>query len=94
MLFYVQVSGCEDAKSLESTRKIVAKIGRVRDKGRGTAEDPYAGWFEIASSTCSSIAGVREALGHLGTRVQKVIEIDKGEGRLQAKQLSLFGRGV
>lgn len=88
-LFYVQLAACSEAKSFESSRKIVAKIGRVRDKGLGTAEDPDAGWFEVLSS-CSSIAEVRQALS-LGPRVQKVIEIDKGEGKLQAKQLSLFG---
>lgn len=91
MWFFVQVSGCEDAKSLESTRKLVAKVGRVRDKGLGTVEDSRAGWFEVSSSTCSSVAAVRETLQPLGTRVQQIIEIDKGEGKLQAKQLSLFG---
>jgi hypothetical protein len=93
VFFFVQVAGCGDgdAKAFESTRKIVAKVGRVRDKGRGTVEDPLAGWFEVASSACSSTLAVRDTLQSLGIRLQKVIEIDKGEGKLQAKQFSLFG---
>lgn len=91
MFFFVQVACEADARSFETIRKLVARVGRVRDKGRGTSEDPQAGWFEVSSTTCGSIAEVRAVLQPLGVQVQKVLEIDRGEGKLQARQLSLFG---
>lgn len=88
--FYIQL----DAQGPEEIRRLreeVTKLGRVVDSGLGTAMNPAASWIEVAvqaHSTRELIDQLRQ--NDLKEHVVKVIEVEPGEGRLQARQMDLF----
>lgn len=89
--FYLQLANANNAEELRKVREEVAKVGRVVDSGQGTASDPEAGWMEVAvraDDTGSFVIKLEEL--EVKDRVEKLIEVSPGEGRLQARQLDLF----
>lgn len=86
--FYIQVDESEDVRAV---REKIAQVGRIVDSGTGTASNPNACWLEIAVRD-EDVKGVIEKLrrNDLSEIVEKVIEVDPGEGRIQARQLDLF----
>lgn len=89
--FYIQVSNAASTEELRAVKEKLAQVGRVVDSGLGTAVNPEAGWIEVAvrdESISSLIAKLRT--NDLREQVEKVIEVQPGEGRLQARQLDLF----
>jgi hypothetical protein len=87
--FYIQLGNTKDAAALTEARDQIAKCGRVVDSGKGTASDPDASWLEVAVR----LGDTESFLGKLGDvkdRVEKLIAVEPGEGRTQAKQLDLF----
>lgn len=89
--FYIQIPEGASNEVLREFREQLSQLGRVVDSGRGTAANPKAGWVELAvrdTDTPALIAKLREKA--LEERVEKVIEVEPGEGRLQARQLDLF----
>jgi hypothetical protein len=63
-------------------------LGRVRYHGVGTATRKQAGWFEI-ELPITELVEARQLLSDL--RIVKVVEIVRGEGKILAMQLELFG---
>jgi hypothetical protein len=92
--FYLQVGKVENTEELAKLRDEVSKCGRVVDSGTGTASNPDAGWMEVAvrdEDTGVFNLKLAELEGLSNTdRVEKVIPVEPGEGRIQAKQLDLF----
>ena len=89
--FYIQLGNTKDAASLSEMKDQLSKCGRVVDSGKGTASDPDASWMEIAvkREDTSSFIGKLEKLD-VKDRVEKLIPVEPGEGRVQARQLDLF----
>ena len=93
--FYLQLSGANNPEELRKVREDVSKHGRIVDSGCGTASDPQAGWLEVAvraADTGEFVLKLDEL--DMRSRVEKLIEVAPGEGRLQSKQLDLFGHEV
>jgi len=88
--FYIQLTGAENPEGLRQLRDKLGKVGRVVDSGRGTASSPGAEWVEVAvrADTAEVIAALKEV--ELKERVEKIIEVKPGEGRLLARQLDIF----
>jgi hypothetical protein len=89
--FYLQLANANSADELRKVRDTVSKVGRIVDSGQGTASDPEAGWMEVAvraDDTGSFVVKLEEL--EVKSRVEKLIEVSPGEGRLQARQLDLF----
>ena len=89
--YYIQVANAKDLAALQQVRDQVSKCGRVVDSGRGTASDAEAGWMEVAVRAEDTGAFIAKLEGlEVKDRVEKLIEVQPGEGRLQARQLDLF----
>lgn len=88
--FYIQVANGGSLGELHAAREQLSKVGRVVDSGVGTASDPSAGWLEVAAT--SDIRTLIDQLRAIQVRevVEKVIEVEPGEGRLLARQIDLF----
>jgi hypothetical protein len=87
--FYVRLAS-QAVTEVPVLRRKVAKFGRVRDCGFGTAKEPSAAWFEVEVKD-EYLDGIRRVLREtFADRLQEATEVDRGEGRLQAKQLNLF----
>ncbi len=89
--FYIQVSNAKDSTALSAVREQFSKCGRVVDSGKGTASDPDAGWLEVAVRNEDTHSFIDKLEGmEMKSRVEKLIEVAPGEGRIQAKQMDLF----
>lgn len=90
--FYLRLAGCEDPALLKQhSESIRSTLGAVRDSGLGTAKDSKSAWIELgAKDHVQTIADVRQGLSLLAIVVPEIVEIDRGEGPTQAKQLDLF----
>jgi hypothetical protein len=90
--FYLRLAGCEDSVLLKKhSDSIRSTLGAVRDSGLGTAKDPKSAWIELgAKDHVQTIADVRQGLSMLVIDVPEIVEIDRGEGPTQARQLDLF----
>ncbi len=91
--FYIQVANAKDSGEFSKVREQLSKCGRIVDSGRGTASDPEAGWLEVAvraEDTGSFVVKLEET--QMKDRVEKMIQVEPGEGRVQARQLDLFRR--
>lgn len=98
MYFYLRVANCPGPGELSRFWEQISSLGHARDSGFGTAKDPSAGWIELwAKGHLRTIPDVRQGLRLLGVapeQVPEVVEIDRGEGKAQARQLDLFGTGA
>jgi hypothetical protein len=92
---FVQVADLPTPESVRKlrTRKPFAAVGRILSWGYGTATDPSASWFELVTPL-TDINQVRAETRLPPERVQKVRQIDRHEGRIQARQLELPGTGT
>ena len=92
--FYLRIPSCDTTRLMRIADK-VRSLGAVRDSGMGTAKDPHSGWLELyAKDWIVSIPALRQNLNLLGIdegTVPEIVEIERGEGKAQAKQLDLFG---
>ncbi len=90
--FFLQFSAASEPEELRKLREKVSKAGRVVDSGQGTASDPNAGWMEVAvrAEDTGSIILKLEEIDVSRDRVEKVVQVEPGEGRLQARQLDLY----
>lgn len=88
--FYIQVANGGEPEEFHAVRERLSKVGRIVDSGVGTATDPHAGWLEVAATT--DIRSLVDQLRTIQVRevVEKVIEVEPGEGRLLARQVDLF----
>ena len=89
--YYLQLSKAGDPKELHKLREEVSKCGRVVDSGSGTASDPEAAWVEVAvraDDTGSFVLKLEEL--EVKNRVERLVAVSPGEGRLQARTLDLF----
>lgn len=93
--FYIQVRDGQNTEQLRQVKEQLAQLGgRVVDSGHGTSANPDAGWIEVA--TPESVSQLIEKIRATGLTevVEKIVEVDPGEGRLQARQLDLPGTHV
>lgn len=92
--FFLRIANCDTSMVMRIADK-VRTLGSVRDSGMGTAKDPKSGWVELyAKDWIASIPSLRQNLNLLGIdekAVPEIVEIERGEGKAQAKQLDLFG---
>ena len=91
--FYLRFVEC-NAWELSQLSERLRPIGTVRDSGLGTAKSPKSGWVELhVRDWINSIPALRQQLKLLNfpdDAVPEIVEIDRGEGKTQAKQLDLF----
>jgi hypothetical protein len=93
--FYLRLANCESPSQLKRLADAIrSSLGSIRDSGLGTAKDPKSAWVELgAKDHVVTIADVRQGLNLLTIEthdVPEIVEIDRGEGPAQAKQLDLF----
>lgn len=90
--FYLRFASCDSVTLKKFSDGIRSTLGSVRDSGLGTAKDPKSAWIELgAKDHVQTIADVRQGLNLLAIHdVPEIVEIDRGEGPTQAKQLDLF----
>jgi hypothetical protein len=90
--FYIRISSAAKVEEVVVIREAMAGLGRVKDSGYGTAKDPQSVWFEVevrdeyvesVRPTLHKICGVPHDL------IAEAFPVDRGEGKLQAQQLSL-----
>lgn len=90
--FYIRFASCDYAR-LQQLVEQLRPLGAVRDSDVGTVKDPQSSWVELYAKF-DTIERVREQLTVHGVdndHVPEVVQIDRGEGRAQARQLDLFG---
>lgn len=89
--FYLRIASCDSVLLKKHSDAVRSTLGTVRDSGLGTAKDPRSAWIELgAKDHVQTIADVRQGLNLLAIDVPEIVEIDRGEGPTQAKQLDLF----
>lgn len=95
--YYVRIAEC-DRRELLTVIDKVRTLGSITDSGVSTAKDPKSAWLELrAKDWLVSVEAVRQNFTLVGVdnaRMVEVVPIDRGEGKVQAKQLDLFGGGV
>jgi hypothetical protein len=80
---------------VERVHEVIAKrIGAVGSYGKGTAKDPQSAWFETKprKATKEKVVEILRKYD-LGDRIQDVFPIQRGEGAVQARQMSLIPLG-
>jgi len=89
VLYYVEIStrALPDTSGKDIDRSL-RRIGYIRYQGVGTAVRLASRWYEV-NSDLPDIPAVRAALSPW--KVIKVVEIARGEGKILARQLELFG---
>ena len=87
--YYVRIADCETRFYLN---KIEREIKGVRDSDLGTAKDPKSAWIEFSTEHLDTVLAVRQhlSLTFPDAHFPEVIEVTKGEGRTQSRQLDLF----
>lgn len=93
--FYIRLALAsveEETGAEELLLEALGALGKIRDRGRGTAKDPMSIWYEVEVRE-KYVECVRETLhkwtGIPHDRLVEVFPVDRGEGKLQARQLTL-----
>jgi hypothetical protein len=92
--FYIRLS-CESPVALAGFTERARPVGHIRDSGIGTAKSACSTWVELwAKERVSDVNALRLELARIGVEdlVQEITEIDRGEGKIQARQLDLLSR--
>lgn len=86
--FYLRFANCSEAVT-----NAARLLGQLRASGIGTAKNAKDGWLELlAFERFQTVAELRAMLTELSvsTEVVEVIEISRGEGKVQSQQLDLL----
>lgn len=92
--FYLRLA-CESSIALVGFVERTKSIGHIQDSGLSTAKNTYSTWIELwAVPRISDVNALRLELARIGVEdlVQEIVEISRGEGKVQAKQLDLLAK--
>lgn len=92
--FYLRLA-CESSVALAGFAERTQSVGHVQNSGLSTAKNAYSSWVELWTIPgISDVNALRLELARIGVEdlVQEIIEISRGEGKIQAKQLDLLAK--
>lgn len=92
--FYLRLA-CESSVALAGFVERIKPVGHIQDSGLSTAKNSYSTWIELWTvPRISDINVLRLELARIGVEdlVKEILEISRGEGKIQAKQLDLLAK--